>query len=302
MADLTHPGMNDSRPAPQVAGEGRVGARGRAGSGSPSSRNAATTIDVILHVSRAWPTPVPASALAESLKVPRTTLYRILRTLQDKAVLVHIPGRGYGLSYAGIELGNHLGSNSLTRLAKPLLQDLQSETQETVNLAVPSSQGMAILLTSGSTESLRMVNKVGDINAYHASALGKAFLSALDEKDLGARVASMVFEPLTPKTITEPSKLLKELARSRRRGYAVDDEESVTGVRCVGAALGESTASWGAISVSAPSTRLKETAGVGRLVARTAATISELVGPGSTVGSGERLAGPRPMEILRDSP
>ncbi len=72
-------------------------------------------------------------------------------------------------------------------------------------------------------------------------------------EDLLSRVE---FEPTTPRSINNIAKLKKQLAVIHRRGYALDDEEAVAGVRCVGAAIldanGEVVA---AISISGPVVR-----------------------------------------------
>lgn len=115
----------------------------------------------------------------------------------------------------------------------------------------------------------------------HRSAAGKAILAALDE----ALVRSIAHETglpgFTPRTITDVDTLLADLALVRSRGYAIDDEEDVTGVLCVGAAfLGRDGEPAGAVSITGlkadlPDRRLQE---LGRIVRAHADEMARAIG------------------------
>ena len=92
----------------------------------------------------------------------------------------------------------------------------------------------------------------------HSSALGKAYLSALDEASLDAEVGRLSYRGGTSRAATGPSELLQRLAEARGLGFAVDREETFDGVVCVAVPTRIGGALVGAAGVSGPSHRLPD--------------------------------------------
>jgi len=121
----------------------------------------------------------------------------------------------------------------------------------------------------------------GARSAMHASGIGKALLSEISPSDVEKILQRKGLEEFTDKTLTSPDALHADLAASRHRGWAFDDEERHSGMRCVAApiynAFGEAFAG---VSVSGPTARLTErsVAETGPLVRRAAETITGLIG------------------------
>jgi DNA-binding IclR family transcriptional regulator len=85
----------------------------------------------------------------------------------------------------------------------------------------------------------------------NCTACGKALLAALAPAALEARLpAGGPLPGMTPKSVTDRAKLLKELARIRKSGYSVDEEETMAGLSCVGVAIASSHADGGYVAVS----------------------------------------------------
>jgi DNA-binding IclR family transcriptional regulator len=105
--------------------------------------------------------------------------------------------------------------------------------------------------------SIRMISRVGASSPVHCTAVGKAILSSMSPEDAADIVKRLRLSRFTRKTLTTRESLLQELAKSRRRGYAIDDEEREEGVRCIAVAVqdanGEPVA---AVSVSGPAFRV----------------------------------------------
>jgi IclR family acetate operon transcriptional repressor len=102
-----------------------------------------------------------------------------------------------------------------------------------------------------------MASKVGRLSPAHCSAVGKAMLAHLPDRELDEILKQRGLARMTAKTIVTPADLKAELKTIRERGYAIDNEEAEEGGRCVGAAvLGPNGRPVGAISTSAPSFRL----------------------------------------------
>ena len=84
-----------------------------------------------------------------------------------------------------------------------------------------------------SPQSFRLVANAGTRAVAYRTALGKAILAHLSAERRNAVIGSLVFQAFTPKTITSPESFRAELEKIRKRGCAIDDDESVLGVRCL---------------------------------------------------------------------
>ncbi len=94
-------------------------------------------------------------------------------------------------------------------------------------------------------------------------------------------LATERLQRFTPNTITTNAALLKELAKTRERGYAIDNEEETLQCVCVGAPVFDSKARVaGALSVSGPSSRMSplRVQQIGVKLQETARIVSELLG------------------------
>ena len=148
-------------------------------------------------------------------------------------------------------------SFDLRATARPVLEQLRRETDETVNLAVPVDGRVAYIDIVESSQGLRMAASVGRTDESHATALGKAMLSWMPSDAVSEVVMARGLARKTDRTITDEATLSRELRAVRERGYAVDDEENELGARCVAAPiLGPAGTVIAAVSVSGPSTRM----------------------------------------------
>lgn len=119
----------------------------------------------------------------------------------------------------------------------------------------------------------RMASRIGMAVPLHCTAIGKAALAALPESEVRALLIRTPPRARTPRTITDPERLIAHLTEVRERGWAVDDEENEVGVRCVGAAVRDHTRRVvGAVSVSQltsdPASRTPDTIGHRSLLRR----------------------------------
>ncbi len=102
-----------------------------------------------------------------------------------------------------------------------------------------------------------MISRIGTSNPVYCTAVGKAMLAALPEEERAEILARIHYVRLSKKTLASKEALLRDLEKTRKRGYAVDDEEVEEGVRCVGAAILDNTGHpVAAVSVSGPSFRM----------------------------------------------
>jgi IclR family acetate operon transcriptional repressor len=136
---------------------------------------------------------------------------------------------------------------------------LMERSGETVNLAV-EDRGEAIYIAQiECRKTMRAIARPGGRAPMHASGVGKALLAGLPDEEVDRVIALNGLPAATEKTISTPSQLRADLRLIRKRGFAIDDEESAIGLRCIAAAVldefGRSTA---ALSLSGPTARISD--------------------------------------------
>jgi DNA-binding IclR family transcriptional regulator len=196
---------------------------------------------------------------ANILAINRASAHRFISTLRDLGY-VRRDGRGeYEATFKLMALGMAQADRFEIRLmAKPAMRDLAAEFDETVNLGIMDRGQVIYLDKVESRELLRMDSGIGTACPPHATALGKAMTAFLPEEDFELFLAGQTLEPLTKNTITDPAKYRQEMARIRKQGYSVDNEELSLHLYCVGAPIFDHNGYPAfALSVSGPVNRIK---------------------------------------------
>ncbi|GAA2488186.1 allantoin degradation transcriptional regulator AllR [Streptomyces thermolineatus] len=201
---------------------------------------------------------VGLSELAASSGLPLPTIHRLMSTLVDRGYVRRQPNRRYALGPRLIRLGES-ASRLLGAWARPHLAELVEATGETANMAVLDGDEAVYVAQVPSRHSMRMFTEVGRRVLPHSTGVGKALLSTVPDEQVRALLARTGMPPATDRTITDPDVFLSELARIRRDGYAVDDNEQEIGVRCLAVTVPGAPAA-AAISVSGPAGRVTEAA------------------------------------------
>jgi IclR family acetate operon transcriptional repressor len=197
--------------------------------------------------------------VAADLGVARSTAHRLMTTLQSQGLL-HKSGarQPYTAGRELIEIGSQVvGAIDLSDRARPLLEQLSRETGETSHLLV--LHGAEVIFVDGVEGSnvIRAATRIGARHAAHVSAAGKALLAELPNEEFMRRYPEEDLHGGTSKAIKSRTKLIDELVRSARRGYAVNRTESEPDVCAVATVIRDfGGAAIGAISVSGPSFRM----------------------------------------------
>jgi len=245
-----------------------------------------------LEVLEAFSAEEPELSLAQvsrRLGCHKSSVFRILSTLAargyvEKNALNHT----YRLGWKLLDLAGRLaGGYKLPDIAAPFMEALAQSTGEIVHLSILDGEEIVYLEKKGRSQPLTVSTMVGGRNPAHASAMGKVLLSGLPKAERAALLGRGPLARLTANTITDPQLLSRELEAVRRRGYALDDEESFQGIRCLAAPLRDRDGRVvAAISVTAPSQRLgsRRAAEIRRQVLEAARLISERIPPSVSPG------------------
>ena len=221
--------------------------------------------------------------IAEIVGLPPSTVHRLLTTLEsDRFVRFDANEAVWQVGVQAFVVGSAFARNrDLLRIARPHMRGLVDACGETANLYIEDG-GEAVCI--GQVESrhfVRAIARPGGRVRMHCSAAGKVLLAHRSEAELAEILRCHGLGRLTEHSIDRPAALRDHLAEVRRRGYAIDDEETAQGVRCVAAPIrDESGAVVAALSVSGPKSRLEDgrLAEVAAAVCRTARAVTAAYG------------------------
>lgn len=192
--------------------------------------------------------------LSRAVGIPRASALRILRTLIAHGIVGRAESK-YRLTRRLMELGASAGSPQAMQLAvAEVLQELVTKTGETSHFAQLDGAQVVYIAKHDSPHPIRMHSYVGWRGPLYATAVGKALLALKPAEEVRSLLPAKL-ERLTGKSIVSRAKLLEELALTTKRGFAVDDEELIDGLRCVAVAVPEAG---GALSVAGPASRMND--------------------------------------------
>ncbi len=166
----------------------------------------------------------------------KSTSHRFLSHLVSADYLVRSADGAYSVGPRLMRLGTGVSFHStLVEVARPVMENLRKLTGETINLAVLDGPDVLYIDVLETGHKFRLVSAVGIRRPFYCTSLGKVILANMDDELRREELISSVrFEATTPKPITTTSRLKKQLITIRKRGYWLDDQEAVAGIRCRG--------------------------------------------------------------------
>ncbi len=196
------------------------------------------------------------SQLAAASGLPLPTIHRLLRTLVDLGYLRQDTDRQYILAPRLIRLGES-ASSTLSFWARPHLERLVDELGESANLAMLDGDQIVYVAQAQSHRSMRMFTEVGRRVLPHCTAVGKAIMAQMPERQARDLLSRTGMPRHTENTVTDPDEFATSLLWSAEHGYATDEGEQELGVRCVAVVVPDVPTRL-AMSVSGPATRMPE--------------------------------------------
>ncbi|MFT4296729.1 MAG: IclR family transcriptional regulator [Micropruina sp.] len=202
--------------------------------------------------------PASLDELSRDAPVHKTTVMRLLHTLEAKGFVVRDSQQHYTLGPKFFELSTlALEQRDIRAIARPHLLQLGVRTGHTVHLAAFEGPDVVYLDKIESRQPVRMYSRIGLTAALHAAAVGKVLLAGLPPQRRESVAAALAYRPLTPRTITDPARLLAELDAVAAQGWAVDLAEHEEFVHCAAVGVHDARGRMvAAVSCSVPSVLL----------------------------------------------
>lgn len=209
----------------------------------------------ILRALESQPQGMSVSALAKQTGLPRTTVHRLVISLESQQLLI--------ATQQGVRLGPALtrlaasAHTDIVALSRPAMESLGRRTRETVDLSVYRGTHAILVSQFASDQELRVMSPLGTAFPCHCTAHGKALWSTLPDAQIAALLGERP-EIRTAQTLKSLPSLLEELTTVRQRHYAVDREEHARGVCGIGVTLASPLNERYALSLAVPALRFDE--------------------------------------------
>ena len=203
-------------------------------------------------------TPLGLAQVASSLQLHKSTAHRFLMVLERHRMVERTSNGKFRLGLRLFDFGNRaIEQYDLRERAQPHLRRLVAETEETAHLCVLEQARVIYIDKIEPARSVRMITRIGASNPVHCTSVGKAILAFLPEERANDDSAPHGSSGLRIAPSQRPRRLRTEMEKTRRRGYAVDDEEFEEGLRCIAVpVLDAQRQPVAAVSVSGPSFRV----------------------------------------------
>ena len=222
------------------------------------------------------------SDLSRALKQPKATVFRILYTLNELGYVRQDPAtEAYLLTE---RFGRFMWDETWETLkgaSRPFMERLLHQYEQTVNLGLFDHDRVVYAEILEGLRAIRMTGTINTCAPFHATALGKSILAFLEPHEAEGILKKLSLTKFTDGTIVSLSRLTTHLKLVRARGFAVDNEETDRGARCIAAPIlnrqGKPVA---AISVAGPVTHIQRTEvkQIGEAVMECCFQVSKLMG------------------------
>lgn len=199
------------------------------------------------------------SELAEHLDLPTSTVFDHLQSLENNEFVVN-GSDGYRVGTRFLGIGGHAREQDpLYQVAEPEIQKIAHQTGEHANLVIEEfGKGVFYAIAEGE-DAFQLDTYIGKEVPLSTTAAGKAILGEFSDEKIHDILDEHGLPTVTEHTVTDRGKLLEEIEEYRDRGFAIDDEERIPGVRCVGTAITDDDGDvLGAISVSGPKSGMQD--------------------------------------------
>ncbi len=179
------------------------------------------------------------SQLSKKLAISKSTVFGILNALEELGAVTRDPeAKTYTLGVTLFELGKAAYARiDMKEIARPFMERLMEQAQESVFLGVRNGEHVTILETVESMQDLKITAPVGTRIPLFAGATGKVFMASMPEGKAAELIQFKGIPRFTKNTLVNPMRFMEEIRKAKRTGYATDDEEYISGVRAIAAGI-----------------------------------------------------------------
>jgi IclR family acetate operon transcriptional repressor len=221
-------------------------------------KSAARTFDLFETFAK-MQTPLSLSDLARQMKMPVSTCFNLVRTFESRGFLYSLGSRrGLYPTKRMLQLVTTIAQHDPigTRVSHTL-SELRDKTGETVVLAKRGGDKVVYMEVFESPHRIRYSAAVGEVRDIHANSMGKALLGQLPEAERKAVIAKLKFTKYTKQTLQSAAAYSTDIAKSLKRGYYLNDGESVADVLGISVAIKINDEHF-AVALAGPRYRMKD--------------------------------------------
>ncbi|GEO59032.1 IclR family transcriptional regulator [Companilactobacillus bobalius] len=211
----------------------------------------------ILDAINASESPQGVSELTRATQLPKTTVFRLLTTLEHLGIVDVNSIQQYKIGPKIFEYSKSASrQNSLVQVAKPYMKKYVEENHENINIGI-LYDNQVVYLDSEEGDHFNLQVNLFPVAPLYCSSMGKIFLSQFSEAELEHYLNKTDLKRRTINTLDTPEKLKQELDVVRKGKVSYDNEEYEYGLTCIAVPIIESGKIIAAASVSGPTSRLK---------------------------------------------
>lgn len=196
--------------------------------------------------------------VAEAAEINKSSAQRMIHTLEALGyVRKHPQTKRFQLTPRVMEIGyNYLAADTLVDVANPFLAELAQTTGETTNLTEPDGLDMVYVARFVAPKFIPIHMPIGSRIPMYCTGSGRAYLSALSDDEVQGVLSNSELRRHTQQTLTDPDEILAQVATTRGKGYAINNEELFLGDMTIAAPiLGSQGQPVAAVHVVAPTSR-----------------------------------------------
>lgn len=179
------------------------------------------------------------SEISKRLGITKSNSYRLVATLKEKGLITqNMSTQKYSNAMKLFEIGNRVVERmGLRRQAQFYLKELAEKTNETVNIAILDEKEIVYIDKIESSATIKVDLSIGKRLPVYCTGLGKIILAYMDKFKRDEIIRDIEFVKYTDKTVRDIEELKDELGIINYRGYSIDDEEYVEGLKCYAAPI-----------------------------------------------------------------